>query len=591
MIPTRVEALAKEITGDLRPYGERPSDADDSLPNMPSPESNDEAPSICSRHFGELATRSQSEIASSYLDIAESTEKLRSLVAPWIRQELSSLDLDETSEGLAVQWICYADKKDRGDLIRQALANDTLDSFYKDLAIEQICYASQQERSQLIEEVLANDEFNEITKKIAMSQIAYVSKKDQERLRAPIALQIHEILSSDAANRDKVPAIEKMQYLSEADQEKLQPTVTDWIYQTLADNQHQVYGEREAAEQRMWLKKKAIKQIRYASQEERAKIIDKVIDSKEFGVRAKEQAIEQICYTKREDAFQLISKILDNEKSFDLCGMRETVEQISHTSEEEVSKLISQVLDSSVISQDIKLSAISQIRYAKEEDRARLIDKVIEDDRLGKYTKTWAIEQMHCLKDPLEIDRLSEAYRQLRTISPVSDLTNSPLHESADRKELIEFVKTGPKTFILPAEHEASVRVLPLDSAITWLETAQNWPAWRQAGFNYVPVEPVLSATPLDNASEKGLPEVAITTTNLRGRSYEHALPSFMRFYPELNQMKETILDTLDDLRVHHGHAHDQNFVVVPFVKDDGQVDYSRCPRLYIIDFDQSKKT
>lgn len=161
--------------------------------------------------------------------------------------------------------------------------------------------------------------------------------------------------------------------------------------------------------------------------------------------------------------------------------------------------------------------------------------------------------------------------------------TKSPLHDLAS-SEVEQLQKTGTETYILPKDHEASVRLIPLSAAEAWLAASENWPAWHEAGFNYVPVEPIQSIDKTDVAGE-----IAVVTTNLPGKAWSKAINLFPRHREQLEYMKEAILDVLSDMSVYHGHAHHDNFVIVPYTKKFGLVDVERCPRLYIIDFDQAE--
>jgi hypothetical protein len=92
-------------------------------------------------------------------------------------------------------------------------------------------------------------------------------------------------------------------------------------------------------------------------------------------------------------------------------------------------------------------------------------------------------------------------------------LTSSPLHSRAgDGVE--KFRKTGPETFVLPKDLEASVRVIPITAAAEWKKAFESVEKWYELGFNYIPVEPILGVAATEESDM-----VAMTAASLRGRS------------------------------------------------------------------------
>lgn len=158
--------------------------------------------------------------------------------------------------------------------------------------------------------------------------------------------------------------------------------------------------------------------------------------------------------------------------------------------------------------------------------------------------------------------------------------------------EILEFGKTGSSTYILPKQHCASMRVVSANSAKVWAEAFYDWAAWHRAGFSYVPVEPIEDIDFYHQRWSGGVVvEVsAVVTSNLAGRSLADWKRFRQDFMDELTTQRKKIVATLERMGIEHGHLHDGNFVVVPYKTSNGQVDYSRCPRLYVIDFDQASK-
>ncbi len=107
---------------------------------------------------------------------------------------------------------------------------------------------------------------------------------------------------------------------------------------------------------------------------------------------------------------------------------------------------------------------------------------------------------------------------------------------------------------------------------------------WKRLGFDYVPVEPILS--------KNGKLRISKTTQWKKYRVYAKVLgPSLKEFlnspgnnkYAEyLNGLRWKIIKGLKILGISHGHYHEDNFCV----------DYNnQVLRIYIIDFDLASAT
>lgn len=59
-------------------------------------------------------------------------------------------------------------------------------------------------------------------------------------------------------------------------------------------------------------------------------------------------------------------------------------------------------------------------------------------------------------------------------------------------------------------------------------------------------------------------------------------------FSEELEAQRQKILKILEDQHVNHGHPNKSNFVLRFFRDADGKPDFTKVPRLYLIDFDQA---
>ncbi|PID32045.1 hypothetical protein CR970_02540 [Candidatus Saccharibacteria bacterium] len=565
----------------------------------------------------ELGLDAKEDAVGCLLAYAEGTD-----VAPLIREALVSDRLDPRVKVAVVGQIPHAPEEDQDELrslvppvIREVLADDDLELHSKSDAVRRIVHARQADRTELIREVLGDDKLEPEVRSSAIDLVFRVRRQDQDELRDLIPLVIREALADDTAGwHVKDSAVRQILHAKESD-------ITGLIREVLSDEQLSVYTRIAAAQQ-----------IPYAAEADQegleslvAPMIRQTFADSEAGLRARWGALYAILNAAQADRTDLIREVLANDNlNPEIKG---GAMDLIHSAQKEdrddlralVPQIIRQVLADNDVESHVKVVMANRILYAKQADRTDLIREVLTNDRLDPGVKTVAVRQISQVCNPvaltcevLQDNKLDARVRnaalswltrtaenwgsdlprdhdQRYSLGADKVLVRSPLHDVARAGELVQFEKTGSEAYVLSAEKEATIRVISLQSAIVWLEAVRNWPAWRQAGFNYVPIEPVLGVTQAGHDDKTGEPRVAIMTTNLRGRSYRDARPSFSGFASELDAMKTAILNTLDGLGIRHGHEHDGNFVVVPFTKNGDDVDYRRCPRLYAIDFDASE--
>ncbi|NCU29515.1 hypothetical protein EOM60_02800 [Candidatus Saccharibacteria bacterium] len=329
-------------------------------------------------------------------------------------------------------------------------------------------------------------------------------------------------------------------------------------------------------------------------------LIEQTLDQKEFIEDAQlEYAIKTIPHAHPDSIPNLIAKSLE----IDPRGWSDlrviSAMNIPSAKPDDIPELITEALSNPSLSIVTKIIAIRASRYASPSDMTKLQKKIsnwVETEvnygflsNLNPENLLKAIPYVHPSDAPGLLARImqiprSKVYAEQNARKPLG-VTISPLHEQAG-SDINWLEKTGSDTYVLPREYDASIRIIKTDCALSWAKAFRNWPTWYKAGFNYVPVEDMLWVGPTAN---KKL--VAVTTSNLHGRSLEAFYSSgspLIRFIKELEDMKNTIITTLEDLNIEHGHLHNGNFVVVPYTTLEGDVDETKCPRLYVIDFDQA---
>ncbi|MCX6801554.1 MAG: HEAT repeat domain-containing protein [Candidatus Diapherotrites archaeon] len=173
------------------------------------------------------------------------------------------------------------------------------------------------------------------------------------------------------------------------------------------------------------------------------------------------------------------------------------------------------------------------------------------------------------------------------------------------------FSKTGSKTTLLGGRLFGKVIIREIEKGPmeAWVKALTSVDAWRKAGFDYVPIEPIMSRkngrlriyrtregtyriyTKVLGRSLRAQASIAAQKEARlqRGQMEHEDLKSLLDWFEQqevnpagLGQEKKRILDVVKSLGIDHGHEHNENFCVEM---------HNGKPRLYLIDFDQAKLT
>jgi hypothetical protein len=146
-----------------------------------------------------------------------------------------------------------------------------------------------------------------------------------------------------------------------------------------------------------------------------------------------------------------------------------------------------------------------------------------------------------------------------------------------------DFDKTGSKTTLVGGKlkDKTIIRSINPEAFVVWQRLYEDYRIWQDAGFDYVPIEPIQSYR-LNN----GLVDVYSGVLDLSLGSWEQRMKNM--FVSELRDQLDKIIRVLDSLEINHGHTHDDNFCLRFFRDETGEPDFTRVPRLYLIDFDQA---
>lgn len=187
-----------------------------------------------------------------------------------------------------------------------------------------------------------------------------------------------------------------------------------------------------------------------------------------------------------------------------------------------------------------------------------------------------------------------------------SQKDNAPFFDDKSSVKALPFEKTGSETFLLsgPLAGKVIARSILPEHLTEWRRALSAGPEWKAAGFDYVPIEPIIEKTDLlqkhhlDSSSQKALSdlesaarkkgEVIVYTSVLMGPSVEFTdnWHSNTGLYPPswiLQAKGDSIRKVVGKIGINHGHPHFGNFVI--------QKDMSGKSRIYMIDFDQASKS
>jgi hypothetical protein len=153
-----------------------------------------------------------------------------------------------------------------------------------------------------------------------------------------------------------------------------------------------------------------------------------------------------------------------------------------------------------------------------------------------------------------------------------------------------EFEKTGSSLILLGGKltGKAIVRVIPKSALAAWKKALNAKKAWEQAGFDYIPVEPILKKKQKLRVSSLKSGDVRVSCKVLGPSLYGFlGIPENKKYSKDLIDQMMKIENVLTELGIEHGHLHRGNFCVEMHKNNKGQIK----PRLYVIDFDRAELT
>jgi hypothetical protein len=220
---------------------------------------------------------------------------------------------------------------------------------------------------------------------------------------------------------------------------------------------------------------------------------------------------------------------------------------------------------------------------------------------LEKAPQEAALEFIRSLYDlPLEIhgEFQDEIMAMLKTTEKSrlteSENINPVLYEDIDglkkQSSRQEFQKSGTRSVLLGGTliNNAILRIIPNNAFTSWMKAYSAVEDWKKAGFDYVPIEPILKASASENGNDVRV------YAGVLGVSVESYLEMYSNkeFHENVKKQVQDIRNTLKSIGIEHGHnQHDRNFCVLHERTPEGEIDWTKSPRVYCIDFDQSKSS
>ena len=137
-------------------------------------------------------------------------------------------------------------------------------------------------------------------------------------------------------------------------------------------------------------------------------------------------------------------------------------------------------------------------------------------------------------------------------------------------------------------EQKIVSRIMDIEAFQQWRKAYENPEIWKEADFDYVPVEPILS---FDNMKD-GKVRASVGVLGM-------TLSDYARIFPEekskkLFQQAQEIRKILEKININYtkthneSHWHDNNFCLKFERTPEGEIDLKKLPRLYLIDWDHA---
>lgn len=244
----------------------------------------------------------------------------------------------------------------------------------------------------------------------------------------------------------------------------------------------------------------------------------------------------------------------------------------------------------------VREEGIKAIYFAPKEQRSALIKIALEDECYCTREEAMKMDILiginenkkrrgvipTALDNKQQINSKTTDLDQRMSIKSVESVLYANTPKNFSR---FAFSKTGSETTLLgnSLKGKAIIRHIPFSSYLAWEKVFKDYQFWREQGFDYVPIEQIFFV----KKRKKSL--TVDVYTQVLGDNVSDWLKNNPHCYEsEIKLQKDKIIQGLNGLGIEHGHIHDENFCLLFPKNKNGIDDYSKNPRVYLIDFDES---
>ncbi len=241
-----------------------------------------------------------------------------------------------------------------------------------------------------------------------------------------------------------------------------------------------------------------------------------------------------------------------------------------------------------------RYSCLRMIPYTLIEDQAEFIKTCYDDsDQQGRSNIRHMFPQFE-FKDVTKEDVAQKLEGDEQDLTELRTLaTRTPLYDKSTGRFVHQpFEKDHSSTTLfdkVPGQSDNTLRdrlimrTIVAHTYFAWKKAYEASDFWKSRGFDYVPVEPIVKV------KSTGSYRVDVFTGILKGPSIGMWKEKTKLFNPTIHEQMYKIIACLEELGVNHRDTNLGNFIVYFSRNKNGEVDITKPPRVYIIDFDKAE--
>jgi hypothetical protein len=409
----------------------------------------------------------------------------------------------------------------------------------------------------------------EVAKLFSIDKVGKVPKDERSSL-------IRQALESDNPEL-QLKGVEMIWLAPENEQENLRKIVYQLIKQAL--NSTDLELQLKGAKMILWAPENEQEDLRKVV----SQLIKQALDNIDPRLRLK--GVEVIGWAPKNERSSFIRQALENTNpELQIKG----TEMIRWAPENERSSLIRQALEST--DPELQLKGVEMILWAPEneqEDLRKVVSQLIkqtlertnpEFQSKGAEVIEWASKNKQEKLRKLLVDK-----GLLRHLITPSLYENNPEVNTEDFSRR-RFNRLGSDITLVGGtlKNKLIIRHINPDAFLTWQRLYEDYELWKEAGFDYVPIEPIQSY----QLTKSGVVDVYCGVLDLNLAQYSGL--GISQNIELIYSQRDKIKAVLNSINIKHGDTHDGNFCLRFFRDENGEPDITKTPRLYLIDFDSA---